>query len=99
MYAPYLPAFLTGILLAHANERATPLVLAAIALGLAMTLYITAPGARILVAPLMLAVPFATMVRSRVDTFVGEMSYPLYITHFLMMQVCATAGGGRSRPL
>jgi peptidoglycan/LPS O-acetylase OafA/YrhL len=93
MYVHYGPAFLTGVLLAHIGTPPRLLILAAIALSLEMVIDITAPGGKALVTLLILTIPFAAMVRSRTDEFIGEMSYPLYITHFLVFQACASASG------
>ncbi|MFK4506751.1 acyltransferase [Bradyrhizobium daqingense] len=90
MYIHYAPAFLTGVLLAHMKAPPRILILSAAALSLAMTIGIT-PDGKALVALLILSIPFAAMVRFRIDTFLGDMSYPLYITHFLVFQACASA--------
>lgn len=93
VYLHFFPPFMAGAPLAHVGARnhsllARAAMIAALVLALLTTMSITSPAGRIVVVVLILAVPLLAMMRSRVDTFLGDMSYPLYISHFLVMQAC-----------
>jgi peptidoglycan/LPS O-acetylase OafA/YrhL len=91
----YLPFFLFGSSLCHlfVIRRGSTLVsgvAAAVAL-CAMTWTGTGRigASMVYVVALAIAIPLLfKLVKSRVDDFFGELSYPLYITHFLVLQAC-----------
>jgi peptidoglycan/LPS O-acetylase OafA/YrhL len=93
----FLPFFLTGGAFFHISLRPIRIITAVAGLGL-ITRYTIhpLPGlGTVLVVGLIALIPLAvTLTRgSKIDGFLGQLSYPLYVTHFLLIQTCVQLAG------
>lgn len=94
-FLTYMPFFLTGAALCHLFvTRKGPqfIAVAACAFGFALVIRIgsqLAGHSAVYVTVLIAAIPLLFLkFKWRADGFLGELAYPIYITHFLIMQAC-----------
>lgn len=92
--AKYLPFFLVGSCLCHLFVLRMAITLPAIGLALSVLLMATVSVAKLgaltsaTVITLTFLIPLLfAYVKSKNDNFLGDLSYPIYITHFLVMQI------------
>ena len=88
----YMPFFLTGSAMYHAMKAPRVLALLTAALGgwlIYETMRAFLPLSGILIVLVLpLSLPILVQRRPRFDRFLGDMSYPIYVSHFLIMQFC-----------